>query len=60
MMQYVIQKMNGETREWYTGECSEGSMWSDIDTDALWFRDKSSADLTVKELSEGEVVGFEV
>ena len=57
-MKYVIERMNKETREWWTG-----SGWSDVDVDAKWFDSKEQAIISLEDDPEGScgtVTGFEV
>ena len=39
---HVVERMNKNTREWWTGE-----EWSDVDTDAMWL-DAKEAQLVVE------------
>lgn len=52
-MKYVIERMNKETREWWTG-----TEWSDVDTDAEWYEDEEDAVFSAMHCN-GEVVGYE-
>ncbi|HUX16829.1 MAG TPA: hypothetical protein VMW52_10180 [Phycisphaerae bacterium] len=56
-MKYVIERMNGVTREWWTGQ-----RWSQVDTDATWYDTRSAAEQVVASAHRGraaEVVGYD-
>lgn len=56
MMQYVIERMDGGRREWWT--CDD--VWSDIDMDAQWYNSVADADEVVSRIGEGVSVGYQV
>jgi hypothetical protein len=52
-MKYVIERMNDTAREWWDGE-----NWSDVDTDAKWYEDRTVAETEAARIG-GDVTGFE-
>lgn len=55
MTKYVIERMEGTTRQWWTGDD-----WSDMETEALWFVDLVTAEEHSIDNCGGTVTGFEI
>jgi hypothetical protein len=52
-MQYVIERMNDTAREWWNGV-----IWSDVDTDAKWYENRTDAETEATRIG-GDITGFE-
>lgn len=50
---YVVERMNGESREWWTGDT-----WSESETDAAWYNENKAKE--VAEEVGGSPTWFEV
>lgn len=60
-MKYVLERMNGVVREWYTGLSWPREQWSDVAIDAMWFDSEMDANVEINAgLLDGTPVGYEV